>query len=60
MASIPSVSSQSMAAGSPSSLIVEDERGYETDLSTESTNMEINRDTSSWSRTDKKKITTHD
>ena len=56
MSPIPSMSSQSMAAGSLSSLIVEDERGYETDLSTESTDTEINRDTSSWSRTDKKKL----
>ena len=57
MASIPLVSSQSTAVVSPSSLIVEeDERGYETDLSTESTDTEVNRDTSNWSRTDKKKL----
>ena len=55
MASIPSTSSQSIAAGSSSPLKVEeDERGYETDLSTKRTDTEFNRDTSNWSRTDKK------
>ena len=57
MASIPSTSSQSMAAGSPSPLIVEeDDKGYETDLSADSTDTEVNRNTSNWFRTDKKKL----
>ena len=44
--SIPSTSSQSMTAGSSSPLIVEeDEKGYETDLSTENTDNEVNKDT---------------
>ena len=55
MASIPSMSSQSTATVCPSFLIVEeDERGYGTDLSTESTDTEVNRDTSNLSRTDNK------
>ena len=48
---------QSTAAVSPSSLIVEeDDRGYETYISAESTDTEVNRDTSNWSRADKKKL----
>ena len=54
--SLLSTSSQSMTAGSSSPLIVEeDERGYETDLSTESTDTKVNRDTSNWSEREKKK-----
>ena len=40
--SMPSTSRQSMATGSSSPLVVEeDERGYKTDLSTESTDTEV-------------------
>ena len=57
MASIPSTSRQTIAAGSSSSKTTEeDERGYETNLSTESTNTEININTNNWSNTDKKKL----
>ena len=58
--STPSTSRQSMAAGSSSPLIVEeDERGYETDLSAENTDTEINRDIHNWSEREKE-ITTFD
>ena len=59
MASIPThtMSKQSIAMVSPSSRTdEEDEIGYETDLSTENTDIEINTDTSNWSATDKKKL----
>ena len=36
----------------------EDERGYETDLSLENTDMEVNRNTSDWSNMDKKNYNT--
>ena len=55
--SIPSTSSQCVAAGSSSPLIVEeDERGYKTDLSTESTDAEVKQDMSKWSEREKKKL----
>ena len=47
---------QAMATGSSSPLVVEeDERGYETDLSAESTDTEVNQNTSNWSEWEKKK-----
>ena len=55
--SIPSISSQPMTTGSSSPLIAEeDERGYEIDLSAESTNTEVNQDMSKWSEREKKKL----
>ena len=57
MASIPSMSRQTIAAGSPSSKTTEeDERGYKTNLSAESTDTEININTNNWSNTDKEKL----
>ena len=53
--SIPSTSSQTMATGSSSLLIdEEDERGYKTDLSTETTDTEVNQDMSKWSEGERK------
>ena len=52
MASIPTptTSKQSIAMASPSSRMdEEDQIGYETDLSAENTDIEINTDTSNWS-----------
>ena len=44
--SMPSASRQSMATGSSSLPVVEeDERGYKTDLSPENTDTEVNQDT---------------
>ena len=54
---MPSTSRQSMATGSSSPPVVEeDEKGYETDLSTESTDTEVNQDTGNWSEREKKKL----
>ena len=55
---IPSTSSQSMAARSSSPLI-NDEKGYKTDLSAESTDTEVNKDTSDWSEREEE-IATYD
>ena len=55
--SMPSTSRQSMATGFSSPLVIEeDERGYETDLSAESTDTEVNQDTGNWSEREKKKL----
>ena len=55
--SMPSTSRQSMATGSSSPLVVEeDERGYKTDLGAGSTDTEVNQDTGNWSGGDKKKL----
>ena len=51
----PSTSSQSMAVRSPSPL-VNDEKEYETDLSAESTDTEVNKDTSNWSKRERRKL----
>ena len=57
MTSIPTTSKQSIATVSPSSRTdEEDEMGYETDLSTKNTDIEINTNTSNWSTTVKKKL----
>ena len=59
MASIhtPTTSKQSIAMASPSSRMdEEDEIGYETDLSTENMDIEINTDTSNCSAADRKKL----
>ena len=59
---ITSTSSQSKAARSSSSLI-NDEKGYETDLSVESTDTEVNKDTSDWSERERggeEEIVTYD
>ena len=57
MASIPTMSKQSIAMVSPSSRAdEEDEMGYKTDLSAKNTDIEINTDTSNRSTTDKKKL----
>ena len=57
MASIPTMSKQSIATVSPSSRTdEEDEMRYETDLSAKNTDIEINTYTSKWSTTDKKKL----
>ena len=45
---IPCTSSQSMAARSSSPLL-NGEKGYETDISAESTDTGVNKDTSDWS-----------
>ena len=46
-----------MATGSSfSQAVEEDERGYETDLSAESTDTEVNQDTGNWSEREKKKL----
>ena len=50
---MPSTSRQSMATGSSSPPVVEDERGYETSLSTESTDTEVNQDTANCSEREK-------
>ena len=55
--SMPLTSRQSMATGSSSSPVVEeDKRGYKTDLSTESTDTEVNQDRGNWSGREKKKL----
>ena len=52
---MPSTSRQSMATGSsPPPVVEEDERGYETSLSTESTDTEVNQDRANWSEREKK------
>ena len=52
-----STSRHSMATGSSSPLIVEEyERGYKTNLSTESTDTEVNQDTGNWSERKKNKL----
>ena len=57
MASIPTTSKQSIVlASTPSGTDEEDKIGYETDLSAEDTDIEINTDTSTWSAADKKKL----
>ena len=59
MASIPTptTSKQSIAMASPSSSTDEEDKiGYETDLSAEDMDIEINTDTSTWSTADKKKL----
>ena len=57
MASIPTpTSKQSIAMASPSRTDEEDEIGYETDLSIENMDTEINTDTSNWSAADRKKL----
>ena len=53
--SIPSTSSQSVAARSSSPLI-NDEKGYKTDLTAESADTEINKDKSDWSERERKKL----
>ena len=55
--SMPSTSRQSMTTGSSSPPEVEeDEMGYKTDLSTESTYTEVNQNTGNWSEREKKKL----
>ena len=55
--SMPSTPKQFMATGSSSPLVIEeDERGYETNLSPESTDIEVNQDTGNWSEREKKKL----
>ena len=55
--SMPSTSRQSMATGSSSPPIVEEDlRGYKTNLSAESTDTEVNQDTGNWSEREKKKL----
>ena len=59
MASIPTptTSKQSISLASPSSRTDEEDKiGYETDLSAEDINIEINTDTSTWSTANKKKL----
>ena len=59
MASIPTptTSKQSLVMASPSSIMDEEDKiGYETDLSTKDTDIEINTDTSTWPTADKKKL----
>ena len=54
---IPTTSQQSIVLAYPSSGTDEEDKiGYETDLSTEDTDIEINTDTSTWSTADKKKL----
>ena len=55
---MPQTLRQSMATGSPSSplIVEEDERRYEIYLSAESTDTEVNQDTSNWSEQEKKKL----
>ena len=53
---MPSTLKQSMATGSSSPPVVEEnERGYETNLSTDSTDNEVNQGTGNWSEREKKK-----
>ena len=54
MASIPTTSK--LSASTSSGTDDENKIDYETDLSTEDTNIKINTDTSTWSPTDKKKL----
>ena len=55
MASILTTSKQSIVLASTSSGTDEENKiNYETDLSTEDTDIEINMDTSTWSTADKK------
>ena len=57
MASIPTTSKQPITLASASSGTDEENKiGYETDLSTEDTDIRINMDTSTWSTADKKKL----
>ena len=59
MASIPTptTSEHSIVLASPSSRTDEEDNiGYETDLSTEDTDLEINTDTSAWSTADIEKL----
>ena len=57
MASIPTTSKQSTVLASTSSGMDEENKiDYETDLSTEDTDIKINADTSTWSTADKKKL----
>ena len=57
MASIPTTSKQSVVLASTSSGTDEENKiDYETDLSTEDTDIEINMDTSTWSTAYKKKL----
>ena len=57
MASTPTTSKQSIVLASTSSGMDEENKiDYETDLSTENTDIEINMDTSTWSTADKKKL----
>ena len=60
MASIPKTSKQSIVLASTSlGTDEEDKIGYETDLSAENTDIEINMDTSTWSTADKKMMEFH-
>ena len=53
----PTTSKQSIAMASPSSRMDEEDKiGYETDLSAQDMDIEINTDTSAWSTADKKKL----
>ena len=57
MPSIPTTSKQSVVLASTSSGMDEENKiDYETDLSAEDTNIEINMDNSTWSTADKKKL----
>ena len=56
MASIPTTSKQSVVVASISGTDAENKIDYETDLSAEDTDIEINMDTSTWSTADRKKI----
>ena len=57
MASIPTPTTSKQFIASPSSGTDEEDKiGYETNLSTEETGIEINTDTSTWSTANKKKL----